>query len=126
MSDSTREELIASYFAALDNEDPSLLKDSIGEMLVYESLSEQFHGLDGFQRYMSEYRSFSGTDHDITMHIHGETASVAEGVVVGYDEDGGQIEASFCDVFEFDDSEEALTRITVYLNDYIDLGLFEA
>jgi ketosteroid isomerase-like protein len=126
MSQSIREDLIEAYFAALDDEDPDHLEGSLGETFVYESLSEEFEGLGGFRTYMNDYRSFSGTDHDITTFVHGETASVAEGRVVGYDEGGERIEASFCDVFEFTDEEETLTRITVYLNDYIDLGLFEA
>jgi hypothetical protein len=37
--------------------------------------------------------------------------------VTGLDAEGEPTSADFCDVFEFDDEETAITRITVYLND---------
>jgi hypothetical protein len=47
--------------------------------------------------------------------MHAESGSAAEGRVTG--EHGGEsLDTAFCDVFEFDDEEERLTRIVVYTN----------
>jgi len=42
---------------------------------------------------------------------------VVEGIVTGTDPDGDPAAADFCDVFEFDAEEGAITRIAVYVND---------
>lgn len=124
MAQPERTRLIESYFDALDEEDPAILEPSLSDAFVYESLSETFEGFEGFRTYMTEYRSFSNTDHQLEEMIHGERRTAVEGVVVGRDDADEEIEARFCDVFVFDD--EGIARIAVYMNDYIDLTLFRS
>lgn len=125
MSHAAREDLIDSYFTALDEEDPSLVQSSLADSFVYESLSRDFEGYEGFRTYMTEFRSFSNTDHRITRHIHGETATAAEGTVVGSGRNGERVESRFSDMFEFDSDDQNITRLTVYVNELVDKRLFE-
>lgn len=116
MADAERNELIDAYFDAMDAADPELLRPVLAEGFVYESLSGEFEGIDGFETYLEDVRGLSNSTHEVTLRVHGEDASVAEGVVTGESEEG-TVEADFCDVFEFDENEAGLTRIGVYLND---------
>lgn len=116
MSDSDRDDLIDAYFDAMDTADLDLVRPALAEGFVYESLSGDFEGASGLETYLEEVRGLSNTSHEVTLRAHGETASVAEGTVTGDGEDG-HVEAGFCDVFEFDDADERITRIGVYLND---------
>jgi hypothetical protein len=55
------------------------------------------------------------TVHDVEKRIHAENGSAAEGRVTG-EVDGDELDTPFCDVFEFDENDELITRITVYTN----------
>lgn len=116
MSETDRDDLIDAYFEAMDTADLSELRPVLAEGFVYESLSGDLEGAAGLETYLEELRGLSNTTHEVTLLVHGEEASVAEGVVTGESEDG-PVEAEFCDVFEFDADDERLARIGVYLND---------
>lgn len=116
MSEADRNTLIDAYFDAMDTEDLDLVRSKLADDFVYESLGGDLEGAAGLETYMEELRGLSNTRHDVTLRIHGERASVAEGSVTGDGEDGS-VEADFCNVFEFDADDEAITRIGVYLND---------
>lgn len=115
MSEADRNELIDTYFEAMDAEDLDVLRPALADDVVFESLSGQLDGFSGFEQYMEELRGLSETTHDVTLRVH-DDASVAEGTVTGESEDG-TVEADFCDVFEFDVDDEQITRLAVYLND---------
>lgn len=114
MAESDRDAAIDAYFDAMDAEDLGLVRDALSPDFVYESLAGDLEGFSGLEEYM-ELRSLANTSHDVTLRVHGESASVAEGTVTGEGEDG-HMTADFCDVFEFDD-DARITRIGVYLND---------
>lgn len=116
MSETDRNELIDAYFNAMDAEDLEIVRPALADDFVYESSAGNLEGYAGLKTYMEELRGFSDTTHDVTLRIHDETASVAEGTVTGETEDG-PVEVDFCDVFEFDAADEGITRIGVYLND---------
>jgi ketosteroid isomerase-like protein len=116
MSEADRDALIDAYFDAIDAEDLELVRSALSDDFVYESLSGDLEGFDGLRTYMDELRGLSNTTHEVTRRLHHEAASVAEGTVTGEGEDG-PVEADFCDVFEFDADDEAITRLAVYLND---------
>ena len=116
MSDDDRTELIEAYFDALDEEDAEIARSALSDDVVYESLSGTLEGFDGFRQYVDELRGLSNSTHDISLLVHDDDASVAEGTVTGENDDG-TVESGFCDVFEFDADEESITRISVYLND---------
>lgn len=116
MSESDRDALIDAYFDAMDSEDLEIVRPALSASFVYESLAGDFEGFAGLETYLEEHRGLSNTTHETTLRIHNEMASVAEGSVIGESEDG-TVEANFCNVFEFDDDNEGITRISVYLND---------
>lgn len=113
----SRNDLIDAYFRALDEADPAIARPALAETFVYESLAGDLDGFDGLSDYITEYRSLTDSTHDLTRRVHGDDASVVEGVVTGTGPDGERAQAGFCDVFEFDADEEAITRIAVYTND---------
>jgi ketosteroid isomerase-like protein len=117
MSTDDRNELIEAYFTAIDDEEPEIARSALADGFVYESLLGRLEGFDGLVEYITELRSTSDSTHDLTRRIHDEDVSVVEGTVTGLDAEGEPTSADFCDVFEFDDEETAITRITVYLND---------
>ncbi|MCQ4332989.1 nuclear transport factor 2 family protein [Natronomonas sp. F2-12] len=116
MSESDRDELIDAYFDAMDADDLGIVRPALAEGFVYESLDGDLEGFGGLETYMNELRGLSETVHEVTLRVHGEVASVAEGTVTGESGDG-TVEAEFCNVFEFDEDEEGITRLAVYLND---------
>jgi ketosteroid isomerase-like protein len=117
MSTDDRNELIEAYFASLDDEEPEIARSALADGFVYESPLGRLEGFDGLVEYITERRSTSDSTHELTRRIHDADVSVVEGTVTGLDAGGDPTEADFCDVFEFDDDETAITRIAVYLND---------
>lgn len=117
MSVNDRDDLIDAYFAALDESDPSIVRDALDDSFVYESLSGDLKGFDGLSEYITDLRSITESDHHIDQRYHADDATTVEGVVTGTDPDGHPAESAFCDVFEFTDDEAAITRIGVYVND---------
>lgn len=116
MSEADRNELIDAYFDAMDADDLEIVRPALADGFVYESLDGDLEGFAGLETYMNELRGLSETTHEVTLRVHGEDVSVAEGTVTGHSEDG-PVEAEFCNVFDFTEGDEALTRIGVYLND---------
>ena len=116
MSESDRDELIDAYFDAMDAEDLDIVRPALADGFVYESLDGDLEGFAGLETYMNELRGLSETTHEVTLRLHDQTASVAEGTVTGESEDG-PVTADFCNVFEFDADDTGITRIGVYLND---------
>jgi ketosteroid isomerase-like protein len=111
-----RDELIDAYFAALDEEDFSLVEPHLAADVTYKSVGiEPLDGPEGVRRYFEELRPFGGTVHEVENRMHAENGSAAEGRVTG-EHEGESIDTAFCDVFEFDDEEERLTRVVVYTN----------
>lgn len=117
MSGTDRNALIDAYFDSMDDEDPSIAQPVLADAFSYESLSGDLEGSEGFRQYIEEYRSLSDSEHEVTQRVHGESASIAEGAVTGTGPDNEQVNADFCNVFEFDDDDTAITRIAVYINE---------
>lgn len=116
MSESSRNELIDAYFEAADTDDPSVVADRLTEDFVYDSTSGTLDGFSGLETYLREMRGFSDTEHTVTRRIHGDEASAAEGTVTGKLA-GESVETNFCNVFEFDERDERIARVGVYVND---------
>jgi ketosteroid isomerase-like protein len=113
---SARDDAIDAYFAALDEEDPSLVEPVLADSFVYEtSGGNRLSGFAGFEEYMTVHRGLSNTTHTEQNRLHGDEVSFTEGVVTGSDGEGGSIEMNFCDVFEFN-TDNKIIRAAVYLN----------
>ena len=83
----------------------------------YQSPGGEFEGGEGIRQYIEEVRTMSNSTHEISLRLHDEQASVAEGRVTGDTADGEPVQVRFADVFEFDEDDAKLTRCAVYLND---------
>lgn len=116
MTEAQRDELIDAYFEAMDTEDPSGLEARTAAEFRYESLSGVLEGYEGIRRYLDELRELSNTVHEANHRIHGENASAVEGTATAETPDGERLTIDFCNVFEFDDRDEQLTRIAVYVD----------
>ena len=117
MSVEDRNDVIDTYFEALDQAEPEIVQESLADDFVYQSPGGEFEGAEGIRRYIEEVRTMSNSTHEITLRIHDDQASVAEGRVIGDTADGASVRVQFADVFEFDEDDEQLTRCAVYLND---------
>lgn len=115
MTEADRNELIDAYFDALDNEDLSIVEPVLDESFVYESTAGVLEGFAGLQRYANELRTTSDSTHTVNLRIHSDDATATEGIVTGLDPDGNPKEGNFCDVFEFTEADDAITRIAVYV-----------
>ena len=117
MSVEDRNDVIDTYFEALDQADPELVQGSLADDFVYQSPGGEFEGAEGIRRYIEEIRTMSNSTHEITLRLHDDQASVTEGRVTGDAADGESVQVQFADVFEFDEDDKKLTRCAVYLND---------
>lgn len=117
MSVEQREDLIDAYFRALDENDPSIAESAVADDFVYDSLSGRLAGFAGLSEYITDRRSVTESDHQRTRVVHGDEASVVQGVVTGTNEDGERVEVDYCDVFEFDVDVDTISQISVYVND---------
>lgn len=111
-----RNELIDAYFRSVDEHDVSFVEPHLAEEFTFRSLGvQELHGVDGMRTYFDELRPVAGTFHDVENRMHSENGSAVEGHLTGTHE-GNDLDTLFCDVFEFDEDDEYLTRITVYTN----------
>lgn len=114
MTETRRTDLMDAYFTALDEDDFEHLQPHLSEQVQFKSSADEVSGMDEFREYVEEERMISNSAHEITRRIHSdERVSVCEGRVTG-DTPEGSVDGAFCDVFEFDPDEEAITSIAVY------------
>lgn len=100
MAEADRNALIDAYFDAMDAKDLDIVRPALADGFVYESFAGDLKGFAGLETYMEDLRGLSNTTHDVTLRIHDEAASVAEGTVTGESEDG-PVKADFCNVLSF-------------------------
>ena len=117
MSVEDRNEVIDAYFEALDQANPGIVRGTLADDFVYQSPGGEFEGGEGIRQYIEEVRTMSNSTHEISLRLHDEQASVAEGRVTGDTADGEPVQVRFADVFEFDEDDAKLTRCAVHLND---------
>lgn len=113
MNFDTRDELIDVYFAALDAEDFEQLEPHLATEFRYVHPDTIANGVDEMQAFFDE-RPRQDTAHEIHRRLHAEDGSVVEGRITGQLADGTPREGHFCDVFDFDATDDHLTRVAVY------------
>jgi len=113
MDTDQRDELIETYFAALDAESFDVLEDHLAAGFTYVHPDTTVEGIEGMRSFF-EQRAPQDTSHERHRTMHAAAASVVEGRITGELADGTPREGFFCDVFDFDDGEEQLTRVAVY------------
>lgn len=113
MSFDKRDQLIDAYFAALDAEDFEQLEPHLAAEFRYVHPDTVADGIDGMRAFFDE-RARQDTTHEIHRRLHADGASTVEGRITGELADGTPREGHFCDVFDFDATDDHLTRVAVY------------
>lgn len=113
MDTEKRDDLIETYFAALDAESFDRLEDHLAAGFTYIHPDTTVETIDGMRRFFDQ-RAAQDTSHEIHRTLHAADGSVVEGRITGELADGTPREGYFCDVFDFDDGEDRLTRVAVY------------
>lgn len=113
MDTEKRDDLIATYFAALDAESFDLLEDDLAVGFTYIHPDTTAKSIEGMQTFF-EQRAPQDTSHEIHRTLHAVEGSVVEGQITGELADGTPREGYFCDVFDFDEGDDNLTRVAVY------------
>lgn len=109
-----RDDLIDTYFGALDEAEYDPLESVFADDVTYHMPSETIEGIADLMEYFREHRLPSRTTHELSLRIHGQTASAVEGHVTGELTNGGQFDGPFVDVFVFDEDRERILRMSVY------------
>lgn len=111
-----RDELIQTYFRSLDEAEYSPLESVFSEDVKYRMPSETIRGHDSLMEYFRNDRLPSKTNHDLSLRIHGDSASAVEGHVTGEIRGRGEFDGNFVDIFEFDEERKRIERMSVYSN----------
>lgn len=113
MNETRRNELIDAYFTALDSQDFSIVEPFLADDVQYDTSNGSVSGADGFREYMDVDRVYTDTIHTVTRRFHLDDVTICEGDFHGVTP-AETIDGEFCDFFEFDDTTDVLTSITVY------------
>jgi len=108
-----RSELIDAYFSAMDDERHDLFEKVLANDVVYQIGDNEMHGVNEVRSFF-ESGVMSNTNHNAARRIHGEWGSVCEGTYSAIVDGQGEVEGEFADIFEFNDNEERITRVSIY------------
>jgi hypothetical protein len=100
----------------MDEGDRETLGDALGSDVVYRHPDRTVAGRDAAIELIVDERPPQESEHVVERRIHGPEASMAEGRKVGTVE-GEPVDLPFCDGFEFDTGESAITEIGVYVRE---------
>ena len=109
-----RNQLVDTYFRALDEEDYTSIESAFTEDVTYRLPEETITNLDDAMEYFRNRRRPTNTTHEITRRIHDDETSAVEGYVTGEMPDRGEFEGRFADIFEFDPETERISELVVY------------
>lgn len=115
MNTARRDELIDTYYAAVDDEDWDRLLSAFTEDVEYLYPGEDpITGHDEVRQFFEERRETRETTHDVTRRIHDEDATACEGHITGQMGDEGPFEGAYAGVFTFDDEADRIDYVGVY------------
>ena len=110
-----RDELIEAYFNALDTNSFEDLRSVVEEEVTFRPPDgSHVIGVSEMIQYFENNRDLDESNHRILTRVDDEATTVCEGDVTGRIGDE-EVEAEYCDVFEF--GEEKISRISVYVRD---------
>jgi len=113
MNESKRDQLIDAYLNGIDNEDKELLRGAFAPDIVHEHPVRYVEGIEDFLVFKVDEQPPQESEHKVSRRIHVPEASVVEGRKVGTVE-GESIDIQFCDVYEFNADDSAITKLSVY------------
>ncbi len=116
MNESKRNHLIDSYLDGMDHEDKDTLRDAFAPDIVHEHPDRDVRGLEAFVTFKVDEQPPQESEHKVSRRIHVPEASVVEGRKVGTVA-GEPVDVQFCDVYEFNADESAITKLSVYVRE---------
>lgn len=113
MDEDNRDRLIDNYLNGIDNEDKDLLRGAFAPDIVHEHPIRNVNGIEAFLTFKVDEQPPQESEHIVSRRIHVPEASVVQGRKVGTVE-GEPVDIHFCDVYEFNADESAITKLSVY------------
>lgn len=115
MDTATRDELIDTYYDAIDAEAFERFERAFAPDIEYLYPGEPvMHGVAEVQTFFEERRGHSGSTHEVHRRVSDREVTVCEGRVTAERPDGTPFDAGFVGVFTFDDVADGIDRIAVY------------
>lgn len=110
-----RNELIDQYYRAADEEDYDRLTSVFTDDIEYRYPGEDdMEDVDQVREFFEERRQTTGTTHDVFRRVHGDESTICEGHITGELRGEGSFEGNYVGVFEFDETAEAISHVSVY------------
>ncbi|WP_225335318.1 nuclear transport factor 2 family protein [Halomicrobium urmianum] len=116
MNEDERDRLIDRYLDGIDQGDKDLLRDAFTPDVVHEHPERDIEGIDEFLTFKVDEQPPQESEHEVSRRIHVPEASVVQGRKVGTVE-GEPVDVQFCDVYEFNADESAITKLSVYVRE---------
>lgn len=116
MDEGKRDRLIDHYLDGMDHADKDLLRDAFAPDIVHEHPVRDIEGIEEFLTFKVDEQPPQDSEHKVSRRIHVPEASVVQGRKVGTVE-GEPVDVQFCDVYEFDADESAITKLSVYVRE---------
>jgi ketosteroid isomerase-like protein len=115
MEVSDRNELVDTYYEAVDREDWDLLLSAFSPAVTYVYPGEgELHGHDEVRAFFAERRQTTNSTHELFRRIHGENGAACEGHITADLKGGGSVDGNFVGVFTFDDDAGRIDYVGVY------------
>lgn len=115
MNTTRRNELIDTYYEAVDGEDWDRMLSAFAADVEYLYPGEDpMRGHDEVRTFFEERRRTRATTHDVFRRVHDEEATACEGTITGEMGDDGPFEGAYVGVFEFDDNVDRIGYVGVY------------
>lgn len=115
MDTATRDELIDTYYDAIDSEAFERFERVFAPDIEYLYPGEsEMHGVAEVQTFFEERRRHSNSTHDVHRRVSDQEVTVCEGRVTAERRDGTPLDIGFVGVFTFDNVADGIDRIAVY------------
>lgn len=103
------EDLVRSYYQAIDTDDYDALADVLGPDFTHDRPDRSIEGRETFVEFMREQRPETETTHTIETMFRNEHGIAVQGIL---SHDSGEVWFEFVDVFSTDDN--VLTALKTY------------
>lgn len=114
MEPDDRDELIDTYYRAVDEADYDRMLTAFTEDVEYRYPGEEpMHGRDAVRTFFEERRETRETTHEVFRRVHDTDATACEGHITG-ERSEGALEGRYVGVFEFDDDARGISYVGVY------------
>lgn len=110
-----RDELIDTYYSAVDERDWDRLLSAFAADVEYLYPGEEpMHGHEAVRDFFEHRRETRATTHNVFRRIHDDDATACEGHITGEMGEEGPFEGAYVGIFEFDDDADRIDYVGVY------------